>query len=120
MSPGGSSPSAPGPPERARRATDPEDFDGRGLRGDGGGIDIGYGSIRVRLFGRDGIIVLLLVVVVAGVLYQGWDRKTEHAAMARSLSITNCILTLTVEERVRLRAKIAPTTLEAYCPWIEP
>lgn len=98
-----------------RRASDPEDFNGRQMRGDG--VEAGFGNYRVKITGTLGMMILMLAAIAVAFVWQSWDRRTEHVGLADELKVMRCYQSFVEADRAKLRT-LSMADLAAHCPWL--
>jgi len=75
---------------------------------------------------RGGVVVILVIAALLGGLmfYFAQNSEAQHRGVVTALRQQTCVLSLTPEERVQLRADLrrnmgqATTVLATWCPWI--
>ncbi len=93
-------------------------------RSPNGGTEFGYGVARLRLWGTNGVVYLLLVVMIAGFLYtqstfgamtRRWEQ--DHVDIVQELKLSRCWTTFPERQRPALRTLTQPE-LKLRCPWV--
>jgi hypothetical protein len=115
-----------------RRATDGahEDHTGERTMSNGGnGFDIGYKGAGVHARGPLAILAIVFVLmtgVLGWISYSTGERihsaimqsNAGHTEMAASQDRMACIVSLSAEERARLRIQVSRETFVHFCPWL--
>lgn len=123
----------PDPPPVRVRETDPPGSDPRPYRAVNPAlwdVEAAYGKAALRARGWFAAIVAVGVLVVVANFYLGWRVEqavtralaasgTEHAQLVDTSRETNCILTMTPEERVLFRGDLRPDAWSRWCWWIK-
>lgn len=109
----------PGTDPRARRVVDPRFWD----------FEAAYGKAALRARGWFAAIVTIGALVIVTNFYLGWrveqvvtkalaSSSVEHGTLVDSSRETNCILTMTPEERIQFRGDLRPDAWSRWCWWI--
>jgi len=90
-----------------------------------------------KSFGARGVavyFVLAVLAIIASNLFTGWQTKTavtdaisaiaqatakEHQKLQSGQERTSCVLSMTVEDRVKFRNDYAPGAFKKWCPWVD-
>lgn len=91
-------------------------------------VKVGWGDKALALKGPTAILVVLLLALGGIFVYFQEVQSKGHTIISERIEMQTCILSLTPEERVQLRASLvgirrldtADFFIRSWCPWIGP
>lgn len=92
-------------------------------------LSVGLGRWKVSAGGMGVIVFLGIAALTASILFgasqvqtalreEGLLRQTEHTELSVSQARMACILTMTVEERMKFRDTFSIDSWGRWCPWV--
>lgn len=125
------------PPQRRDTDAPHEDHTGQRAVGNGGGpggnggngFEIGYKGMGVQARGPLAVLAIVFVLVTGGLGFVGYTHSERiqillakanegHTEMAASSDRMACIVSLSPEEKTRLRLNVTRDSFANFCPWL--
>lgn len=125
------------PPQRRDTDEPHEDHTGQRAVGNGGGsggnggngFEIGYKGMGVQARGPLAILAIVFVLVTGGLGWVGYTASERmqallvkanqgHGEIGLALDRFGCIVSLSPEEKTRLRLNVTRDSFANFCPWL--